>query len=421
MDAVKTVCWAAVDWGNTGHAICVLDEHGKEVDAFQSPHTPEGLAEMAERLRRSGSVAGVAVETTRHLVVQKLLDAGMTVYPVNPKLSHAWREGWKVSAPKSDPTDAWVLAEGLRQNHPRLRPLRPDDERTRELKMLCADECALIAQRTALVNRLQAALREYYPQALTWFDDWTGPTAWDFVLTFPTPDALARASRKRLFGFLKSHCIGLHPIWEERVEGREKGAAWPSDPATVAAKSVLAAALAKSLRTLQSSLDDYRRRIEDLYGDHPDSSLFSSLPGAGPKLAPRLLSHFGTDRARFDSSDGLEQLSGAVPVTRQSGRSTSVRMRRQCQKDFRNTLHLWTFQTLRKSVWARAFYDQARHSGHSHAKALRNLAKKWLSILYRMWQERTPYEEGRYLAALVRHRSPLVAHIPSLQLSTTGA
>lgn len=420
MESGKAICWVGVDWGGTSHRVCALDEQGKEVDAFETPHTAEGLAELTGRLSRAGAVAGVAVETTRSLVVQKLLGAGLTVYPVNPKLSHAWREGWKVSGSKSDRTDAFVLAEGLRQNSARLRPFKPDEDRTRELRMLCADECTLIAQRTALVSQLQAALKEYYPQALEWFEDWTGAAAWDFVLTFPTPEALRNASRKRLFGFLKVHRIGLRPIWEERAAKSRNGPAWPSDPAATAAKSVLAVTLAKSLRTLQASLQEYRARIEKLYGDHPDSSLFDSLPGAGPKLAPRLLSHFGADRSRFDSADALEQLSGTSPVTLQSGRSKTVTMRRQCQKAFRNTLHLWAFQTTLYCGWARAFYARARRAGQGHALALRNLARKWLGILYRMWRDRRPYDEGRYLTALIRHGSPLVREIRNLQSSTTG-
>jgi transposase len=420
MESARETHWVGVDWGDAAHAVCVLNEQGKEAAAFEVPHTPEGLQELVERLRRVGEIAGVAVETTRSLMVQKLLDAGLAVYPVNPKLSHAWRAGWKVAEPKSDPSDAWMLAEGLRQHHARLRSFKPDDDLTRELRLLCEDECELIRQRTALVCQLQAALKAYYPQAIEWFDDWTVPSAWDFVLTFPTPEALRNASRKRRFGFLKTHHIGLSPIWQERVERSVSGPAWPSDAATTAAKSVLAVALAKSLRTLQASLADYRARIEKLYGDHPDSSLFDSLPGAGPKLAPRLLSHFGSDRARFDSPDALEQLSGVSPVTVRSGRSRTIQMRRQCQKAFRNTLHMWAFLTVRESEWAGAFYRRARRAGQGHALALRNLARKWLGILYRMWRDRKPYDEGRYLTSLIRHGSPLVLEIRNLQPSNTG-
>jgi len=420
METHESRYWVGLDWGDTGHAVCVLDEEGKEVESFAVPHTAAGLEELVGRLRSRGEIGGVAVETTRHLVVQKLLDAGLPVYPINPKLSKHWREGESVSAAKDDPLDAVVLAEGLRQRHERLRRLQPDDPLLQELRLLCADETRLIADRTALVNRLKATLKEYYPEALAWFDDWTKPTAWDFVLAFPTAEDLAGAGRKKLYGFLKSHHIGLRPIWQERVEGRRKTPAWPSDPATVAAKRLLAISLAKQLRTLQANLDEYRERIVALYGDHPDAGLFSSLPGAGDKLAPRLLTHFGTDRQRFESAASLELLSGVVPVPHRSGKSRQVSMRHTCQRAFRNTLHLFAFLSIQKSVWARAFYDRARRKGQSHALALRNLARKWLRILYRMWQERQPYDEARYLAALIRRQSPLLQDIQVLQPLTNG-
>ena len=420
METREARLWVGLDWGDARHAVCVLDDSGKEVESFEAPHTAAGLEELVARLRRCGEIAGVAVETTRHLVVHKLLQEGFAVYPINPKLSKCWRDGESVNAPKDDPRDAFVLAEGLRQRHERLRALKPDEPLLRELRLLCADECRLIQDRTALVNRLKATLKEYYPEALEWFDDWTKPTAWDFVLALPDAVALAAAGRKKLYGFLKSHRIGLHPIWQERVEGRAKTTPWPSDPPTVAAKSFLAISLAKGLRTLQASLDEYRERIEKLYGDQPDSGIFSSLPGAGPKLAPRLLAQFGTDRQRFDSSADLELLSGTVPVLNQSGKSRRVHMRHACRKDFRTTLHYFAFLSIERSAWARAFYDQARRKGQSFALALRNLARKWLRILYRMWQERRPYDEGRYLAALIRHRSPIVQEIQNLQPLTTG-
>jgi transposase len=411
--------WAGLDWGDARHAVCILDDTGKEEEAFEVEHTAEGLEELVARLRQRGPIGGVAVETARHVVVQKLLDGGFAVYPINPKLSASWREGESVSGAKDDRRDAFVLAEGLRQRHARLRPLQPDDPATRELRLLCADESRLIGDRTALVNRLKATLKEYYPQAPGWFDDWTAPASWDFVLAFPTPEALARARAKKLYGFLRTHEIGLRPIWQERVEGRAKSA-WPTDPPTVAAKSLLAVSLAKELRALQAILTLYRERIEKLYGDHPDQGIFSSLPGAGGKLAPRLLSHFGSDRQRFDSAHPLEMLSGAVPLLMKSGNSKSVRMRHACQRDFRHTLHLFAFLSITRSAWARAFYDHARRKGQSHALALRNLGRKWLRILFRMWQDRRPYDEGQYLASLIRRRSPLVQEIASLQPLKTG-
>jgi len=359
------------------------------------------------RLRAAGEVAGVAIETTRHLVMHALLEAGFTVYAINPKLSHAWRKGVSVVEAKSDGMDAWVLAEGLRVHHGHLRSYIADDAQTRQLAMLCHDEQHLIEQRTALVSALQAALKQYFPLALQWFSKWSAPAAWDFILTFPTPQALKRATKKKLCGFLARHYIGLGPIWQQRIAARDKATTFMGDIATTEAKSMLAVGLAKQLRTLQAVLEIYRDKIEMMFDHHPDAALFKSLPGAGPKLAPRIATIFGCDRLRYASAHGVQELTGTVPVTRQSGRSKTVAFRRACRKPFRNTMHQFAFCCLRNSVWARAYYDAARRQGQSHAQALRNLGARWLKIIYRMWVERTPYDEQRYLDALVRRNSPL--------------
>jgi hypothetical protein len=54
------------------------------------------------------------------------------------------------------------------------------------------------------------------------------------------------------------------------------------------------------LFVIEKQLAVYRQRIEELFARHPDHELFGSLPGAGPKIAPRLLSEIGDDHERFD-------------------------------------------------------------------------------------------------------------------------
>jgi transposase len=408
--------WVGVDWGDAKHGVCILNDQSQETDIFDVDHDAQSLEELFFRLRSEGDILGIAVETPHHLVVQQFLAAGFPVFAVNPKIAKAWRDGWKAQSSKTDGIDAEILAMGLRDHHGRMKPLQPDDEATRTLAMLCDDESRLISDRTALVNRLQGTLKLFYPQALEWFSDWVHPTAWDFVLTFPDAHALRSAPKRKLIGFLKTHHVHLMPERLQRVEDREIEPQWFLDPATVTAKSVLACSMAKQLRTLEATLTDYRKRIRELFAVHPDHELFASLPGAGDKLAPRLLSHFGADRERFDFADSLQELSGSAPVTKISGqqRKPVVCFRRACQSDFRQTMHLFAHSSTLFCPWAKSFYDRARKAGQSHALALRNLACKWLKIIFRMWQNRQPYDEGRYLNALIRHGSPLVVAMKSM-------
>ena len=403
--------WAGVDWGDQSHALVVVNAEGKPVASLVIPHSAEGLELLVATLREHGPIAGVAIECTRHLLIDKLLEAAFPVYPINPKIATTWREHLKVDPAKDDTGDGLSLGYHLRLYHAELTPLRPDDPLTRQLRLLCQDEQSFIAERTAAANRLKDGLKQYYPQALEWFPQFTTPTAVAFLLAFPTPAELDAASDNELWAFLHGRHIGRTPAWRRRVAQRGQGPAWPRDEATRAAKSLYAASLARHIQGLNATLDVYRRRIEALFAQHPDAPLFASLPGAGPKLAPRLLTHFGTDRRRFPDAAGLQALSGTVPVTKRSGKAHHVSFRWACQKDFRNTLFFFAFQTLKRSPWARALYDRCRQRGQTHSGALRNLGAKWLKILLRMWHEHTLYDERTYLHSLAEHGSPLVAHM----------
>ena len=79
----------------------------------------------------------------------------------------------------------------------------------------------------------------------------------------------------------------------------------------------------------------------------------------------------------------------------------------------RQSFHEFAAFSTRKSVWARAYYEQQRARGKSHHCAVRALAFKWIRILFRCWPERTPYDEARYLQALASRGSPLVASLPA--------
>lgn len=400
--------WAAVDWGNTEHVACIVDaDDGKVVESFQFKHSAKGLETLVTRLREAGNVLGVGIELKRHLVVDKLLEAGFTVFMVNPKITSNWRKCWKVSPSKSDLIDAQTLAFGLRLHHAGMRPLVPDTLEVRKLVMLCKDEMKLVRQRSASILRLKASLKAYYPQALEFFGNWSCQSAWDFIIRFPTPESFVRARKSTIIAFLKAHRIGMSPTWMARVDNRSNE--WTCDEATVQIKSLLAVAQAKILRVINAQIDVHLKTIDAIFSKHVDAEIFSSLPGAGEKTAPRLLAMFGTRRERYPSAAAIQQLVGTVPVTHASGRTRLTKFRWACQKPFRTTMHLFAEATIRskKCRWARVCYDQCRSRGQSHSLALRNLATRWLKVIYRMWRDRVIYDDTRYEAALVRRGSPV--------------
>jgi transposase len=236
------------------------------------------------------------------------------------------------------------------------------------------------------------------------------------VLQFPTPQELVKSGKRKQQKFMHAHRLWRKETAEKRLEIFARADQFASPSASVtSAKSLLAVTLAKQLRTLQGQIDEYRRRIEKLFEDHPDSGLFKSLPGAGEKLAPRLLGEIGSNRAVFESAEALQCYAGTAPVTKQSGRSCFAKLRHMCNKTLRATLHLWADESRTKCAWAEAYYQQKRKQGKWHAQALRCLGQRWLKIIWKMWMDHTTYDEATHMVNMVRRGSWVLAHLPKLE------
>ena len=407
------------DWATEKHDVVVVDRGGQVVLTLTFPDTAEGWAQLRAQLAPLGRI-GVALETSRGPAVERLLAAGWAVFPMNPKAAERFRDRKAPSGVKDDLLDAWSFADALRTDGHAWRPLRPEDPQTQLLRLLCRDEIGLIEQRTALVLQLRQALYEYYPAALEAFEDWTLPAAWEFVARFPTPGELAQAGPRRWQKFLHTHRLYCPTTAERRLAVFARAAEFASPSAAVTtAKSLLATTLVNQLRTLETQLKEYRRRIAQAFADHPDADLFRSLPGSGQKLAPRLLGEIGAHREVFASAEALQCYAGTAPVTKKSGKTCFVHVRRACNKVLRATVHLWADESRHTCAWAQAYYQQKKAQGQSHAQALRCLGQRWLKIVWRMWQDHTPYNEARHMVRLAKSGSWVIGLMPPAEPAGT--
>jgi transposase len=293
---------------------------------------------------------------------------------LTPKRPNGIASAKPESGIKSDHLDAWSFADALRLDGLHWKPLCRQDPLVEQLRLLCRDEVALIEERTALVNQLQAALHEYYPTALAAFEDWTLPAAWAFIEAFSTPQALASAGKRRGEKFLHTHKLARPETYQKRLELFAKALEFCGSEPLTQAKSRLALTRARQLRVLQAQLDDYRQQIEKLFAQHPDHDLFGSLPGTGPKLAPRLLAELGDNRQQFASAQALQCYAGTAPVSYQSGPVHQVRLRGPCDKALRATVYLWADCSRYSCPWAQTYYQSLRQRGKTHACALRCLS-----------------------------------------------
>ncbi|MGE9294595.1 MAG: IS110 family transposase [Puniceicoccales bacterium] len=402
--------FAALDWASQRHEAVVIDRDGNITEEFAFDHSADGWTYLRRRIAKYTHLA-FAVESGMGIVVEQLLSTHALVFVVPAKNAKAYRER-RVSGSKTDRIDALSLARALRSDGHEWKPAQPLDPIIEQLRLLCRDEVALIQQRTRLVNQLRAALREYYPIALEAFNDWTTTSSWAFIEAFPTPEALAKAGRKRW-----EHFLHKNKLWRNNVEARletfARAKSFVGNEAVTQAKSLLALSLVRMLTCVEVQINEYRKRIEQLYAEHPDHNIFDSLPGAGERLGPRLLAEMGEDRDVFPDANALQCYSGTAPVSYQSGQMHKVMLRRSCNKELRAAVHLWSQQAILRCPWAKIYYKAQRKRGKSHSCALRCLGNRLTKILWRIWQNHATYNADVHTANQIKHGSWVVQISPA--------
>jgi transposase len=405
--------FVGIDWADTKHDVC-LQAAGTTDRVFeQFSHRPVDIEAWVVSLRQRfpGTIA-IAVELSKGPIVyalQKYDD--IVIYPINPSTLAKYREAFKPSRAKDDPTDA-ELALDLLLTHPeRFKPLNPQSVEMRTLVSLVEQRRRLVSDRVRLTNRIRSTLKQYYPQVLEWFDRIDTPLFCDFIERWPTLRQVKRARKSTLVNFFHAHNMRFTHVLESRLTSIREATPLTEDQAVITPNRLQVLTLVNLLRVTLASIKQFDEEIAELAPKHPDYELFSALPGAGPSLAPRLLVAFGEQRERYKNASEVQKYSGIAPVTERSGKKSWVHWRWQCPTFLRQTFVEWAAQTINKSYWAGAYYRQQRAKGCTYQAALRSLAFKWIRILYRCWETRTPYDEAAYLKALERRGSPLVKQV----------
>lgn len=207
-------------------------------------------------------------------------------------------------------------------------------------------------------------------------------------------EAARKASVPELAAFLRAHRHPRPNLNAQRIYDQLHAPQLEASPAITRAKSRFMLALISQLEPLLEAIKEYDEEITRLFRSHPDSLIFASLPGAGKRLAPRLLVGWGEDRGRYDNAAAMQALAGTSPVLHQSGKYRFARCRRACVKFLRRALQLFTYQSVRLVSWGRDYYIQKRAAGKTHHEALRALANIWVRIIFAMWLART-LQRGR--------------------------
>ena len=383
-----------VDWAKDDHAVAVVAPDGEQILRFSVTHDAAGLRSMIKRLLTAG-VTAIGIERPDGPVVDALRQAGLTVYVIPPGQLKNLRSRYGSAGNKDDRFDAYVLADVVRTDRRRLRPLLIDTPATTALRQTVRARKDLVVHRVAVANPLRAHLQIYFPGVAGLFADIDSDITLRFLDRFPTPDKAAWLSPRRLTAWLTSvGYSGRTPpeTLHARLRDAPRGATGPAADTAAAVTTAFVAVL----RTLTAQIQALAARISEQLDLHPDQAVFTSLPRSGRVRAARLLAEIGDARGRFPTADSLACLAGVAPSTRQSGKVEVVSFRWGADKQLRDALCDFAGDSRHANPWAADLYQRARTRGHDHPHAVRILARAWVDIIWACWTTHSPYDPDRH-------------------------
>ena len=417
------VLGVGIDWAEEFHLVALGRPAEGVFEVARVEHTPTAVAALITRvlgLEPDPAEVRVVIETRHGLLVEALVDAGVTVLPVNPDLV-ARRRG--PARKKDDAKDARIACLLALDRFTDLRALVPHGELAGELRVIVRDDVRAARDERRLLNRLRADLIATFPAALVIAgDDLGAPVMLKLLERWPTAAELAAADRDQVEAFARAARHG----WPDRFAGRVADALaaehFQARDYLVRAKAATIRLAATQLLLIRDQRRAWQHRMGELllgaprYGRNkqpgddrgpavPGGEVYLSFPGLGDRLAARIAGEIGDAIGQFTTPNALQCYAGKAPVTRRSGKSELVvATRLACNRFLADAVQHWAFTSLKNSGWAREFYDTQRHRGKTHNAALRALGNRWLEVLWHCLTRGVPYDENVHVAN--RDRAP---------------
>ena len=400
-----------IDWAVESHTVTLLTRPGEVLETLVITNTLKGFLTLLDAIRRHIGKDKPApfpkdvlfiIEDRNQRLVDFLLAQDFTGYLMEPIRMTGYRLRYRSSGNKTDPDDAFIMADVLCRDRDQLPTINPMNATVQTLKTLLMDREGFVRDQTRLINRLTACLRQYYPEALELFSDVAGKTALAFLAAYPDFAAARRLSREQIQQFLTEHHCYRTKRLELIVELlAQEPIAVPA--AVIETKRRLALHIIQQLQAVQTTVAEYDAEIQRIGAENEEVQRFRGLPGAGPQIAGGLYTLMGDDRTRFRSATALQSYVGTAPRTIQSGKMRVVCFRFGRNRFYQTLAQHLALSALRVSAWAKQYYRGKRAEGKRHQHALRCLANLLMKITFAIWRDRTTYDENRYLAQIMRH------------------
>ena len=396
--------FVGIDLSDKDFCAYMTDASGNRLSAKTFDFNDDGFYFFIDWFRKHGINSDkcmIGLENPRSRMVDFLNQRQYTVIAVNPNAIAKYRESRFPSGVKTDPGDAHLIADYIREHEKALRPITIPEEGIRELRILLEDRDRLVSQKVSFSNQLTQTLKDYFPQALDAFGSIDNKCALKFLERYDSFQQVKALSIQQIEQLLKDcHCY--HEKSKARFRKAMKQRISHISPEMIRAKIVIKNSLVSHLTLIIQHIEQYDKLIKELMSGIPNGDIFTSLPGADYLLGAKLLVLYaGRD---FSNANEAQAFYGTAPYTASSGNYHSVRFRIGCHKFGRNTFQQLACCSIKTSQWARKHYDKKKNSeGKGGNHALRCLANLWVKVTFAMWRSKTPYDETKHMASVAMH------------------
>jgi hypothetical protein len=385
-----------IDWGHNESTYVILSDTGQIVNIDSVRRTTDQISrfagDIAERAEEAGEELRVGIDRKNCLLVRHLLDEGITVHAINPKSANRARPIFQPDGEKSDGGDAFLHGELVRTSHRNFRPIQSQDEVVVCLRRLLRSRRAKVKERTANIQRLKDLLADRAPGLHSLAENLNHRWIRDLLEEFPLDEDLAAAHGNTINRFVRNHPIGRSTERKLREVAAGQPGELPAREADTWRRQVRS--LLRIIEMFSEEIEADEEQIGDLLEGESCARIFRGLYGAGDVTVAAFLVLFGVDREMDRGWREYASHAGVSPVTRESGRQRTVRMRRACDELLRDALTRFAFCTSRKEdCWASGYYERKRAEGKTHYGALRCLAHRWVKVLHAMWRKGERYDE----------------------------
>lgn len=385
--------YIGIDIAKSKHQASIIDASGSILcDSLSFPNTSDGCDKLIAQLVKlniSKEDALLGMEATGHYwlaLYTYLTDLGFTIKVINPIQSDAYRR-LLIRTAKTDPIDAYIIAELIRQNLYRSSSFAEEDMFA--LRQLSRYRMSLVDNCSDIKRKVIALLDQVFPEYSSLFSDTFGVASKDLLLKYPTPEDILKISTAKLTALLKKSSKGR--LGSEKAKHLKNSASttfgikFAKDAFSFQIKQLI-----EQIKFIENQIYSLEEEIDSLMREL--NSPITTICGIGPTLGAIILSELG-DINRFSDPSKIVAYAGLDASVKQSGDFTGTKTRISKRGS----------PYLRRAIWAAAtiasfhdpvltaYYQKKRSQGKSHGTAIGAVSRKLINIIYAVLKSNEPY------------------------------